>query len=241
MLAHKAASVPDLSGSHGTFGEPLHALGPLWSNRPMDAALLRLAMPRLAASRAVEWAPHVADAMAEFSIIGPKRPAAFLAHLGHESMDFSRLVESFNYSQDGLRATFPKYRVEHLGRRNGETVVPADRQRMIANQVYGGRMGNDAPDDGWRYRGRGAIQITGKENYRLCCVGIGLDLVNAPELLQVLPGAIRSAAWFWASHGCNELADAGEFGKITRVINGGVNGQADRIDRWEVAKRALAE
>lgn len=211
----------------------------------MDAPLLRQAMPLLAPTRAVEWAPHVDAAMAEFSIIGPKRPAAFLAQVGHESQDFSRLVESLNYSPARLRLTFgariSAQQAAVLGRQPGESTVPSERQERIAELAYGGRMGNMAPGDGWRYRGRGAIQITGRENYRRCGKALGLDLENAPELLQVLPGAIRSAAWFWAANGCNELADEGHFERITKTINGGTTGLADRLQRWTTAKHALAE
>jgi putative chitinase len=211
----------------------------------MDASHLRLAMPNLSAIRAAEWAPHVTDAMGEWSVAGPKRAAAFLAQVGHESNDFGSLVESLNYSPAGLLGTFPSRVSESqavkLGRAPGEKSVPVARQSLIGDLVYGGRMGNSKPGDGFRYRGRGAIQITGFDNYTHCGEALGLDLIHAPELLQVLPGAIRSAAWFWATHGCNELADADQFEKITHVVNGGFNGLPDRKARWESAKRALAE
>ena len=214
-----------------------------WQSRTMDAALLRLCVTDLAASRALEWAPHVTAAMAEFAIDTPVRQAAFLAQVGHESSSFAKLVESLNYSVDGLRATFParvaQVQAQALGRKPGESVVPVERQVQIAQLAYGGRMGNSAPTDGFRYRGRGGIQITGKDNYRECGAALGLDLVNAPELLQVLPGAIRSAGWFWSTHGCSALADSGDFVGLTRRINGATKGLDDRQARWYVAKRAL--
>lgn len=207
----------------------------------MSPDLLRRAMPNLSAIRAADWSAPVAETMREWSIDTPRRQAAFLAQVGHESQDFSALVESLNYSVAGLLATFPSRVSADQAAKLGRTPTQAARQDLIGDLVYGGRMGNTKPGDGFRYRARGAIGITGKDNYGACGAALGLDLVNAPELLQVLPAAIRSAGWFWATHGCNELADAEQFEKITHVINGGFVGLADRKSRWDVAKKALAE
>lgn len=188
----------------------------------------------------------VVDAMSDFAIVTPGRQAAFLAQLGHESADLTRLAESLNYSPTGLKATFPsRVSVEQaaqLGRRPGESVVPEDRQKRIAELVYGNRpeLGNVEAGDGWRFRGRGAFQLTGRANYRRAGKALGLPLEDQPEMLQSLPAAVRSAAWFWADHGLNELADAGQFETITRRINGGLNGQDDRLARWRKACKVLA-
>jgi putative chitinase len=99
--------------------------------------------------------------------------------------------------------------------------------------------GDEASGDGWRYRGRGLIQITGKENYAACGSALGLPLLDHPELLEKPDGAAMSAAWFWQTHGCNELADVASFSTITRRINGGLNGQDDRVRYWIKAKSAL--
>jgi putative chitinase len=96
-----------------------------------------------------------------------------------------------------------------------------------------------APGDGFKYRGRGLIQLTGRGNYKRASDALGADLIAKPELLGEPGLACRSAAWFWKSHGCNELADAGLFEKITKTINGGLNGYAERLGLWEAAKEVL--
>ena len=100
-------------------------------------------------------------------------------------------------------------------------------------------LGNTQVGDGFRYRGRGLIQITGRKNYQSCGSALGVDLVSSPELLEQPYYAAHSAAWFWASHGLNEVADTGDFEKTTRIINGGLNGQADRLARLAQATAAL--
>ncbi len=102
-----------------------------------------------------------------------------------------------------------------------------------------GDLGNTQPGDGRRYKGRGLIQITGRANMALCGHALGLDLIAHPELLEAPEGAARSAAWFWRTHGLNELADHDRFGSITKIINGGFNGLDDRIAHWLKARRAM--
>jgi putative chitinase len=111
----------------------------------------------------------------------------------------------------------------------------------MANRVYAGRMGNgpEASGDGFRYRGRGLIQITGRDMYLRCGQALQLSLLDRPELLEQPEYAALSAAWYWWDRGLNELADAGLFDRITRVINGGNNGEADRRALWAVAKGVL--
>lgn len=163
-----------------------------------------------AGSRATDFAEALTDAMAEFDINTPQRQAAFIAQIAHESGELRHTREIW-----------------------GPTPVQSR---------YEGRadLGNTEPGDGSKFRGRGLIQITGRANYAECGAALGLDLLGAPELLEHPTAASRSAAWFWKHHGLNELADAGDFGHITRRINGGLNGQAERVAFWGLAKEATA-
>ena len=160
----------------------------------------------LSATKAQDWYPHVAKACVEFGITTPTRIAAFLAQVGHESGGFVYTREIW-----------------------GPTA---------AQQRYEGRadLGNWEPGDGSRFRGRGLIQITGRANYQAVSDGLGVDFVGNPALLEQPEYAALSAAWWWANNGCNELADAGDFERLTRQINGGLNGYADRAARWKQAK-----
>lgn len=200
---------------------------------------------RMAANISVElaarWIQPITLAMKEFGINTPVQQAMFIAQVGHESASFTLLVESFNYSINGLLATFGKRlsadQASALGRQPGEKSVPVNRQRAIANLVYSGRMGNKAVDDGWKYRGRGLIQITGLDNYRACGTALKLDLISNPDQLQSDVNAARSAAWFWQSRNCGQYAD--DIQRVTQLINGGNNGINDRKSRFELAKREL--
>lgn len=192
---------------------------------------------------AERWYPHVLKAITDFHIDSPKRQAAFIAQIGHESGNFTRILESMNYSVEGLALTFPRSRISleqcrELGRRSTEKTVPEDRQIKIANLVYGKRYGN-TESQGWLYRGRGLKQITFLDNYRNCGNALGLDLVARPELLLTDANAALSAGWFWSFNGCSMFADKGDFVGLTQRINGGTNGLKDRQARWEVAKRFL--
>lgn len=157
-----------------------------------------------------DWYDHVRAACWEFDIVGPVRIAAFLAQVGHESGGFVWTREIW-----------------------GPTA---------AQKRYEGRsdLGNTKPGDGFLFRGRGLIQITGRDNYQRASVGLGVDVVADPHALEGRALAARSAAWWWKTHGCNQLADGGDFVALTRRINGGTNGLADRETRWERAKKAIA-
>ncbi|PAA01282.1 glycoside hydrolase family 19 protein [Pseudomonas fragi] len=180
------------------------------------------------------FAPALNTAMSRYQIVGTKRIAAFIAQVGHESSHLVRLVENLNYSADALRKTWPS-------RFNAELATTVARKpEQIANIAYGNRMGNTTPGDGWKYRGRGLIQITGKNNYRACGEALGLDLIAQPELLEEPQHACMSAAWFWATNGLNTLADAGKFDAITQRINGGQNGATDRQALYAKALKVLA-
>ena len=180
------------------------------------------------------FVPVLNTAMSRYQIVGAKRIAAFIAQVGHESGHLTRLVENLNYSADALRKTWPSRFDVNLAN------AAARNPEQIANIAYGKRMGNTAPGDGWKYRGRGLIQITGKDNYRACGEALGLDLIAQPELLEKPQHACISAAWFWATKGLNTLADAGQLDKITQRVNGGQNGAADRQTLYARALKVLA-
>ena len=191
----------------------------------------------ISAGLAARWFPHLAATFEEFGIKAANEQAMFIAQVGHESGGFSRIVESLNYTPTALVATFGKrisqYQAEMLGR---TTAHPAN-QEAIANLVYAGRLGNKGKGDGWKYRGRGLIQVTGLDNYRACGTGLKLDLVTLPELLEQDVNAMRSAGWFWKSNNLGRFGN--DISRVTLVINGGNNGLEDRRERFELAQRVL--
>ncbi|CAM5297383.1 glycoside hydrolase family 19 protein [Pseudomonas fragi] len=156
------------------------------------------------------FVPVLNAAMGHYQIIGPKRVAAFIAQIGHESGQLKYVKEIW-----GPTAAQTKYE----GRKD---------------------LGNTVAGDGSKYRGRGLIQITGRANYMACGEALGLDLITQPELLEKPQHACMSAAWFWATKGLSTLADAGQFDKITQRINGGQNGAADRQALYARALKVLA-
>ena len=165
----------------------------------------------------------------KYEINTPVRVAAFMAQCGHESADFTTLKENLNYGAKGLRGTWPK--------RFPDDATAAKYERkpeMIANKVYSDRMGNgpEASGDGWKYRGRGAIQLTGKANYTAFAKDIGKTVDEAIVYLETLAGAIESACWFWKKNGLNAVADTKDMKLATKKINGGDLGLAERTDHF---------
>ena len=189
-------------------------------------------MPR-AASVADQVTPALDAAMARYEIDTPARMAAFLAQLAHESGQLQRWNENLGYRWQRLRQVFPKY-----FKTDAEAQAFDRQDERIANRVYGGRLGNGPEDsgDGWRYRGRGPIQLTGKDNYRTCGAAIGVDLVSQPERLETPEVGCLAAGWFWSKRGLNALADAGDFVAITKKINGGLIGLEDREAFWSAPR-----
>lgn len=156
------------------------------------------------------FVPVLNAAMVRYAIVTTLRIAAFIAQVGHESGQLRYVREIWGPT---------KQQAEYEGR--------AD-------------LGNTVKGDGSKYRGRGLIQVTGRANYAACGEALGLDLISTPEMLELPQHAAMSAAWFWSTRGLNTLADQGEFVKITRRINGGVNGLADRQALYEKALKVLA-
>ena len=177
------------------------------------------------------------DEMAASGISTVNRKAAFLAQCAHESGGFCHTAENLNYSADGLLKTFPKYFPDEP-----TAAIYARQPLRIANKVYANRMGNGDQEsgDGFRYRGRGFIQLTGKDNYTKCGVAIGKDLLTMPELLENIECSVKSATWFWNSKNLNALADVDDILNMTKKINGGTIGLSDRIAHYEIAKTVLS-
>jgi len=181
-----------------------------------------------------EWYTNLGDILPEYDIDTPKRVAAFMAQCGHESGGFTLMQENLNYSAKGLRGTFGKYFP------NDEVAKLYERKpQMIANRVYANRMGNgdEASGEGWYFRGRGIVQITGKNNYTKCSQSLFESnvLVENPDLLLETEYAIHSACWFWSAARLNELADIGDMKTMTKRINGGYIGLEDRINHYNHA------
>lgn len=172
---------------------------------------------------------YLVEVMERYNINTPLRQAAFLAQVSHESDRFRFTVENLNYSAKGLLTTFPKYFTPAIA--DGYARNP----ERIANRVYAGRMGNgsEGTGDGWRYRGRGLIQLTGKNNYRYFEEASEMPCLSNPDILGEPAGACESAGWFWEAGGLNELADQVDMRLITKRINGGYNGLNARMALYE--------
>lgn len=173
----------------------------------------------------------------DYEINTPLRMAHFLAQAAHESGGFRLLEENLNYSADGLNKIFPKY-FKNAGRDANEY---SRKPEKIANVVYSSRMGNGPPEsgDGYRFRGRGCIQLTGRSNYTSFAETLEMSLDEAIEYLTTPEGAVESAAFFWANNGCNELADQDDVVKVTKRVNGGTIGLEDRKHHTEELKELL--
>jgi putative chitinase len=197
------------------------------------ASLLR----RLGARAPEVWAVALTAPLAAAGIdANERRMAAFLANALHETGGFARLVENLSYSAERLVRVWPT-RFPDIA-----AAQPFARQpEALAERVYGGRMGNIHPGDGWRWRGRGLLQTTGRDNYARLALASGRALDDLPTWLETPEGAAESAARFWVWRGCNAQADAGALDEARRMINGGLIGMADVRRRYEAALAAIAE
>jgi putative chitinase len=165
-----------------------------------------------------------------------KRTAAFLAQVAHESGGFNFTRENLNYSAKALQSVFRKYFPTEK-----DALAYERKPEQIANRVYANRMGNgdEKSGDGWLYRGRGLIQLTGKDNYSRFAKSIDKKLEEAIPYLETHEGAVASAAWFWTTNKLNTFCDRDDFVGLTRRINGGTNGLADRQHHYDLALKIL--
>ena len=212
--------------------------------------------PLLVAAKVKEpgkWLEAVVEACTRFQINTPKRIAAFLAQTAHESGGYTMLEENLNYSADTMAVVWPN-RFAEMGpdkkpiKENGKNkpnkfaLALHRKPEMIANVVYSNRMGNGTIEsgEGWLYKGRGLKQLTGKDNYTRCSAALGVDLVAKPELLLTPQYAALSAGWFWDSNRLGDFADRDDFVGMTKKINGGTIGLADRESRYKAVLSVLS-
>jgi putative chitinase len=187
-------------------------------------------------NHADHWTTVLEQLLPDYEINTPKRIAAFIAQCAHESGGFRFLKENLNYKAESLLKVFPKYFPDMATAKAYEK-----KPEKIANRVYANRMGNgnEASGDGWRYCGRGLIQLTGKDNYSWFAGSIQVSVEEAAEYLQTFEGAAQSACWFWETNNLNKEADAGDIKLMTRKINGGFIGLDDRIKHYKHALHVL--
>jgi putative chitinase len=193
---------------------------------------LKQLVPSASTDDCQKYAAHLSAAFSEFDIDTPLRQAAFLAQVAHESGSFRTARENLNYSSEGLLKVFPKYFSA------AEAVEYHRQPERIANRVYANRMGNgpESSGDGWAYRGRGLIQITGKSTYIDCLL---LFPYKTTDWLETPEGATRSAGWFWMKRGLNTMADIRDIVGISKRVNGGTIGLDHRIQLYNEIYREL--
>ena len=200
-----------------------------------------------------KWIDAIVQTCAEFEINTPQRVAGFLAQTSHESGGYTMLSENLNYRAATLAACWPT-RFAELGpdkkpkKTDKGALIPtkvaeaiAGKPELIANMVYSSRMGNGPAEsgEGWKFRGRGLKQLTGKDNYVRCGAALGLDLVGNPDLLLQPVYAARSAGWFWKTNGLASFADAGDIKGMTKKINGGFIGLEQRQKLYDKVLAAI--
>jgi putative chitinase len=182
------------------------------------------------------WWDAIYEILPEYDINTPERVAAFIAQCAHESGGFKFLKENLNYKATSLRSVFPKYfPTDELAK------AYEKRPEKIANRVYANRMGNGPEEsgDGWRYCGRGLIQLTGKNNYTFFAGSLEIPLEECSEYLETFEGAVQSACFFWDQNGLNKWADAKDILTLTKRINGGTIGLEDRQKHYNHALHIL--
>ena len=182
-----------------------------------------------------EWYDAISRILPDYEINTVPRVAAFLAQCAHESANFTALKENLNYTAASLSRVWPSRFPPAIAEKY------AHNQEMIANRAYCDRMGNGPEEsgDGWRYAGKGLIQLTGKDNYTRFAESIETPVEQLPEYLGTFEGAVQSACWFWETNGLNQFADAGDILTLTKRINGGTIGLEDRKHHYEIAMHYL--
>jgi len=177
-----------------------------------------------------EWADALNATFERFNITTPRQMAAFIGQCGHESGNFRVLQENLNYRAATLLKLFPRTQRRTWGFTPEEAADYERQPKRIANRIYGNRMGNrdEASGDGYRFRGRGCIQLTGSANYHHAGQALGVDLIMEPDLVATPQYAALTAGWFWNTQKLNDLAEAGDWTRLTKKINGGTIGLEDR-------------
>lgn len=205
----------------------------------------------LAKGRIPLYLGPINETLEHFAINTPERQAAFIAQIAHESRYLTSVVENLNYSAQGLLQTFNTVKITRFtladANKFGRTLRHPANQEMIANIAYANRLGNGpaSSGDGWKYRGRGPGQLTGKSNYARCGTVLEIDLVGLPELLEQPEWGTLAFGWFWtqgnvSGKDLSALADKGDIKTISRLVNGGDNGIEARIALYTRAVRVLA-
>lgn len=187
------------------------------------------------------WYNALSQLLPDYEINTSKRVAAFIAQCAHESGGFLVLKENLNYRWQSLRKLFPKYfPSDELAQ---DYASRSNKQEAIANRIYASRMGNGPEEsgDGYRFCGRGLIQLTGRDNYSWFAASLGIDVIEATEYLTTFEGAAQSACWFWETNKLNQWADKGDIVTLTKRINGGTIGLDDRIKHYEHALHILGD
>lgn len=187
----------------------------------------------------VHWHRALSQLLPDYEINTPQRMAAFIAQCAHESGGFTALQENLNYKPPTLRKLFSKYfPTDELA---AEYCAKPNKQQAIANRIYASRMGNgdEASGDGYKYRGRGLIQLTGKDNYTFFAGSLQISVEEAAEYMATFEGAAQSACWFWETNNLNQWADKNDILTLTKRINGGTIGLEDRIKHYEHALHVL--
>jgi putative chitinase len=186
-----------------------------------------------------DWHEALSQLLPDYEINTPQRIAAFVAQCAHESGNFMVLKENLNYRAATLRKIFPKYFPNDAIANDYATRL--NKQAAIANRAYANRMGNgdESSGEGWKFCGRGLIQLTGKNNYQAFADSLEMNINDVPEYLGTFEGAAQSACWFWETNNLNRFADKGDIKGLTRAINGGFIGLEDRIKHYNHALHVM--
>jgi putative chitinase len=186
-----------------------------------------------------DWHEALSQLLPDYDINTPQRIAAFVAQCAHESGNFMVLKENLNYRAATLRKIFPKYFPTDAIANDYATRL--NKQAAIANRAYGNRMGNgdESSGDGWRFCGRGLIQLTGRNNYQAFADSLEMNINDVPEYLGTFEGAAQSACWFWETNNLNRFADKNDIKGLTKAINGGYIGLEDRIKHYNHALHVM--
>jgi putative chitinase len=186
-----------------------------------------------------DWHEALSQLLPDYDINTPQRIAAFVAQCAHESGNFMVLKENLNYRPATLRKIFPKYFPNDAIANDYATRL--NKQAAIANRAYANRMGNgdESSGDGWRFCGRGLIQLTGRNNYQAFADSLEMNINDVPEYLGTFEGAAQSACWFWETNNLNRFADKNDIKGLTRAINGGFIGLEDRVKHYNHALHVM--